>query len=245
MSRCVHCLGSFDRPGVDHIPPESWYPDNTPANLEKPKVPCCQACNNRLGGIENQFLSIAGLSLATTNPLAMGVRERALRSFNAQAGKSDRDRLARSKLQQKLRSLVHPIDSFARPVPIHGLEPHRVQTTKEMHAVEIPDQVLGGIAEKLARGTTFLLQGLYVEGSHGVRFGAMFPEAQEILHRFGVPLSCGPAFQLRKAAVADDPVRGYFEFRLWGSVVIFASVEPIVPEADDSWRLFGLQRHSS
>jgi len=40
----------------DHVFPESWYPQTTPSNLEKWKIPSCIRCNSALGMMEDRLL---------------------------------------------------------------------------------------------------------------------------------------------------------------------------------------------
>jgi len=45
----------------DHVFPRSWYPDNTPKDLEKWQVPACQPCNANYGKLENQLMILLGM----------------------------------------------------------------------------------------------------------------------------------------------------------------------------------------
>lgn len=50
---CVHCLMEVPARNWDHVIPRSWYPDATPEDLEKWKVPSCVECNANLAALEN------------------------------------------------------------------------------------------------------------------------------------------------------------------------------------------------
>ena len=52
--KCIHCLRFCEYLTEDHILPESWYPNNTPANIEKWVAPACNKCNSELGKIEEE-----------------------------------------------------------------------------------------------------------------------------------------------------------------------------------------------
>src|ERR1035437_6096748 len=53
---CVHCLRFTDDITRDHVFPDSWYPESTPATVQRWTVPCCQPCNKELGVVESDLL---------------------------------------------------------------------------------------------------------------------------------------------------------------------------------------------
>lgn len=54
--RCVHCLKESLELTWDHVFPQAWYPDTTPANLEKWKIPACLECNQLHSKSEGDLL---------------------------------------------------------------------------------------------------------------------------------------------------------------------------------------------
>lgn len=53
MNKKLCYLCGRDADTVDHIPPKSFFPKPWPANLLT--VPCCNKCNNRLSGLDEQM----------------------------------------------------------------------------------------------------------------------------------------------------------------------------------------------
>jgi len=76
-TRCVYCLREFEWLTSDHIFPKSWYPESTPANLEKWQVPACEPCNQKYSKTEDELLVRLGLCVNPKDHRASGVGERA------------------------------------------------------------------------------------------------------------------------------------------------------------------------
>jgi hypothetical protein len=52
QKRCVHCGQVLAEETRDHVFPKSWYPETATGEIQRWTVPSCDACNNKLGGIE-------------------------------------------------------------------------------------------------------------------------------------------------------------------------------------------------
>ena len=100
--KCVHCLADFEEGSWDHMFPKSWYPDATPENLEKWKIPSCVKCNQRYSKIEGDLLSRVGLALDPHNPASASIVQAALRSLKASAGRDERDAAMRAARGKKI-----------------------------------------------------------------------------------------------------------------------------------------------
>src|SRR5713101_2012146 len=101
---CVHCLQESDERNWDHVIPTSWYPDTTPEDLERWKIPSCTKCNARYGAIENEILLRLGLCLSPGDIQAAGIAEKALRAIKPEFARSERDRRAREAKRRQIRS---------------------------------------------------------------------------------------------------------------------------------------------
>ena len=72
-NQCVICLKNFndsiegDFRTKEHVFPKSWYPESTPNDLEKWKVPSCKRCNNEYSFYEQDLLIRLGLGLFKKN----------------------------------------------------------------------------------------------------------------------------------------------------------------------------------
>ncbi len=89
--RCVHCLQFHDELTWDHVFPESWYPDTTPEDLEKWKIPACLPCNKDYGRIEEDLLIKLGLCIDPKNHRGAGIAFKAVRALRSDYGKNDKD----------------------------------------------------------------------------------------------------------------------------------------------------------
>jgi hypothetical protein len=59
--RCVYCLKDYQSGSWDHVFPRSWYPNTTPQDMEKWKVPSCIPCNHEFSKTEQDLLIRLGL----------------------------------------------------------------------------------------------------------------------------------------------------------------------------------------
>src|ERR1700730_12834322 len=93
--RCVHCLKDHVELTSDHMFPKAWYPDATPANLEKWQFPACEECNSRYSKIERYLLNRFAFVLDPKHPASAGLVDAALRAINPNAGHNEKDAAAR------------------------------------------------------------------------------------------------------------------------------------------------------
>jgi hypothetical protein len=84
--RCVHCLQEFEELTWDHVFPQGWYPEGTPPNLEKWKIPSCLSCNQEHSKNEGELLVKLGMCIDPNNPQSSGIAEKALRATRASKG---------------------------------------------------------------------------------------------------------------------------------------------------------------
>lgn len=94
----------------DHVFPDSWYPESTPANVQRWTVPSCEACNGKFGAMEEEIFVRLELCIDPRRAAAAGISSKALRSFGigADAGleegeKRKREALTRSPDEKSLR----------------------------------------------------------------------------------------------------------------------------------------------
>ncbi|WP_200255411.1 hypothetical protein [Thiococcus pfennigii] len=94
---CVHCLKEVQKRNWDHVFPRGWYPDTTPQNLEKWKIPTCKNCNDEYGRMEDDLGIILSTSIDPKSAKAAGVWKKTLRALDPSQGKTNKDRKARAK----------------------------------------------------------------------------------------------------------------------------------------------------
>jgi hypothetical protein len=90
--KCFHCGKDVPERTWDHIFPQGWYPDNSPENVEKWKMPSCRPCNAEYGRIEDELGIIIPLCLGPDAPNARGMYEKALRALDPSKGRNYKDR---------------------------------------------------------------------------------------------------------------------------------------------------------
>jgi hypothetical protein len=162
---CAYCSKSIQGSAeVEHVFPESWYPDGTDSTLPRPKVPSCASCNRAYGRVEERLLRTLGLCLRRGVPGTRGIPERALRAASAKKARSPRDRYYREKVRRALMSSVSfvPLDT---PGDMPGIKPDLVEKwgwnqsgiyVKGSPALPFPKEDLDTFTKKLVRGLFYL-----------------------------------------------------------------------------------------
>ena len=135
--RCVHCLRPITENSDDHVFPASWYPDDTPQQVQRWKAPSCSACNGTLGKIEKELLLRLGICIDPATAQAAGISAKVLRSLGVGgAGKSEKERTLRAKTKARiLRELIPYDDVKGNPGILPGFGPHAGFADEEQHAI--------------------------------------------------------------------------------------------------------------
>lgn len=156
--KCIHCLQRLKKKTKDHIFPYSWYPDNTPDNVQRLTAPSCGSCNNKYGALEEEFLYKLGLCLDHSKAEASGINKKILRSL----GVSNKHELSEKELQTR-REIGQRIISEIRPhspdlgIPLFpGLEPHFEIPEKERTILLISVELIGECVGKIVRGLEYI-----------------------------------------------------------------------------------------
>jgi hypothetical protein len=115
---CAYCAAENVVLTVEHIFPESWHPDDhLPSAMLT--VPACSPCNGNYDRVEKKLFLPLVISLPT-DPRTSTILERAIRSAEAKAGKSERDREHRQKKADSFfrRASVDSLVLFASNLPV-------------------------------------------------------------------------------------------------------------------------------
>src|SRR5450830_457675 len=107
LGKCVHCLGENMKRNWDHVFPVSWYPDSTPDNIDKWKVPACLDCNSELGRIESRFISQIALTLDPKAIEVAGIPQKVLRSLKPEFGRDPQDAERRAAAGRRVTDSIH------------------------------------------------------------------------------------------------------------------------------------------
>jgi len=235
--QCVHCLGVFDSRNWDHVFPVSWYPDTTPEDIEKWKIPSCEPCNSRYGSMEQDLLTRFGLCFGPEDWAASGIGEKAMRSLDPRHAKNPVDRVAREKLRQRI---IDEIRGFDVPPDgiMPGFGPSPYLNYDSYHIVPIPKESVFAIGEKFIRGLTYVQKSAYISPPLGVRvFFAEEEDVREVsdlILRAGEVHHRGPGLVIASAFAADAPTSSLWKIQAWGKWTIYGSVAPPNPELEDA-----------
>lgn len=222
---CVHCLKHSDERNWDHVIPASWYPDSTPADLERWKIPSCVACNSAYGKLERDLLQRLGLCLDPADARAAGITDKALRAIKPEFAKDEKDRRAREGLRRKYLSEMFQIDETMDGFfPGFGPSDNKPSRT----AIPVSRDALVRLGEKLARGITYVETGELISRDHHIQTNFVHAHdvgsVEEILRKHAVTSHRGPGLVVERAAIAEDPVTAIFRVTVWGRVKFYMSV---------------------
>ena len=227
---CVHCLKIVEHRNWDHVFPRSWYPDTTPSDVEKWKVPTCRPCNDEYGRIEHELLTTLSMCVDPKTSESSGIYGKALRSLDPSQGKTDKDRRAREEKKQQILSQILTGDEIPKEGIYPGLGERWDRPRAEQSALFVPAKSLQRLVEKIVRGIVFIedqrLIDERMEIEHHVVNEAGSKEIEDALARFGVVHSRGPGIQVARAVTPEDGVSALYKITVWGQFVMYASVMP-------------------
>lgn len=226
--RCVHCLCAFDELTWDHVLPSGWYPNTTPANLEKWKIPSCLPCNALHAKSEGELLIRLGLCVDPDNPSNAGIVEKVLRALTHSAARDASDAEARERHRQEI--LMQALEGSAIPERgiYPGFGPHPGEGADEQVGVPISATALHRLTEKIVRGITYLHDGRLIEPPYQIEFYALDDDdaapLREVLRRYGQEYQRGPGIAVRRAVPHDEPLSAVYEIEIWRKLKTYAFV---------------------
>lgn len=213
----------------DHVFPVGWYPDTTPDNTDKWKVPSCVDCNSKLGRIESRFISLIGLTLDPKVRETAGVPQKVLRSLKAEFARNESDALARTAAARRVTSSIYRGPFAPENVyPTAGAEAARAGS--DPIPFLIPVDLFEKVTEKIVRGITYVETGRFIEPPLRVRFIPDGPDMKssqfvQVIRQYGKVLERGPGVRIDYALNFEDGISGRFEIVFWGGQIrTYASV---------------------
>ncbi|MFC0349677.1 HNH endonuclease [Undibacterium danionis] len=230
IGRCVHCLTENVPRNWDHVIPKSWYPDTTPANLEKWTVPSCFACNASLGIIEDELLRYLICCVNPNTEAASGIYKRILRSMDPNAAKSEKDaRIRLARRNKLLEGMLHGEEIPEKGI-YPGLEERWARPRQNQSAIIVTEKSFRRATEKIVRGITYIETEQFIESPYEIDFFALTDigaaDLIDLLDLYGTTYQRGPGIQIRKLKTTDDPVAAMFSIKFWNTVTMYASVMP-------------------
>ena len=224
--RCVHCLRFTDDITNDHVFPDSWYPESTPVTVQRWTVPCCRRCNEQFGVMESDLLVRLALCLDPETEAAKGLSEKAFRSLGINAGEvAPNEREHRENRRLKLAAEFIPIAAGEHlPGAIPGIDEEQGSAKS---VVPIPWAALAIIAEKIARGCEYKINGKkLIEPPYGIRVRVSqsdVVEPQLLLNSTAIDF--GPGCQVLRIFDTEDKNVVQYRIQIWGELCLYVHLD--------------------
>ncbi len=226
--KCVHCLRSVPERNWDHIFPVSWYPNTTPQNMEKWKVPSCYRCNKEYGIIEEDLLLHFGLCLNPHDENTKNIVEKARRSIDPKYGKNNKDKKARAKKRKKILKELIEYEKIPHESIFPNFGPHQNTDGKKQAGLLLRKEHIEKIAIKFVKGLIYFEYDKYLDEDYNLELHVMEKSSaipfNELINKYGNELNRGPGFVVNKAVVPDDPRIGIYEILIWQKAILYVSV---------------------
>jgi hypothetical protein len=228
-TRCVYCLREFETLTSDHIFPKSWYPETTPANLEKWQVPACGGCNQKYSQLEEYLLTRLGMCLDPNNPRAKGIGEKVIRSLTPKYGRGSLDTFMRKKKLKKFVKEIRPVSKMPREGRLPGLK-LAPGADEAGIAIPISQSQLKEMGEKVVRGLVYYHYQQYIEKDHIVEVWFPYESAAQrvigMLEGVGKKYEREPGIDVTIGLASDDPQSALFFIEIWGQYKMYATIMP-------------------
>jgi hypothetical protein len=181
-----------------------------------------------MGKIENELLLKFGMCVALFAPGSLGIAQKAMRSVDPRYARNNHDAKRRQKRREKL--LRETIDPTTIPLssifPGFGFHPGIDPAAQTAVTVSVAE--LEAFAQKVIKGTTWVVDGRYIEadyeiGIHFVRDRVSFP-FYEPLKKYGKTYSLGSGLTVVRAVPDEDHLTGLYYIKIWQQVFLYGSV---------------------
>ena len=225
---CIYCRTATATED-EHVFPDSWYPDTTPANVTRLKVPSCGRCNDEWEKVERALGQELVMSVTRGTPGVAGVAERLTRSWQPQRAKNEKDRRHRTARLLKVERTM----TWAPPTP--GKPQVIVRTQAGLYFRASPARRLDPslrrrIAEKFIRGLHYAETGaplgdvtVHAEMLINKPVPTEWRGVEVILGSVAPNDSLGPGFSYKSFHGADGSL---WAFVIWGQILIISVAVP-------------------
>lgn len=227
--RCVHCRKRLEKKTKDHVFPASWYPDSTPANVQRWTVPSCEACNNKFGAMEVKLLVRLAMCIDPRKQEASGVWQRARESLGiGVTGLDQKEARIRKALKDEIMREAKLYDGSLDAHVIPRLGPHAGFPKESQIQIEISANAVQEVAKKILRGCEFWLgNGRIIEPPHELEVFIPTEAPEELEQHLTVgPNYLGPGCRIRRAVPNDEPQSAIYEIVIWDTLKLFFSILP-------------------
>jgi hypothetical protein len=231
--KCVHCLTELRGKTKDHVFPSSWYPDNTPKEVQRWTVPSCARCNGTLGKLEKEMFVRLALYADPAKVEASGMSKSAQRTLGiGVANLNPKEKAHRIALLKKVFAKAKLLKEYGEEISLlPGAGPHAGFPAGEQLTILISDEILRRVSEKIVRGCEYKLNdGAYVEKPLEVKIFFIHDRGSEDLTAFVEKLPAtklGPGFEVRRGQAPPEEGVHIVIYRIliWGTLKIYASID--------------------
>ena len=217
---CIHCGKHVEKPTGDHIFPAAWYPDSTPAGIEKWQAPACEPCNADFGRFERRLFQRLALGVSPSTVGGEGIGARALRSFDPRTAKDADDRLHREAARQKVRRRLQRVRTLSLSSTIFPNVGTIHEPIDGYYSIdEVEEHELERLICKFVRGISYIAAGHVLPPGYSV--GMIDPDANaRLLGRFALPspriFERGAGFRVERYEMSGDAYAALFHIYFWG-----------------------------
>lgn len=232
ITKCVHCLAKLNRPTRDHVFPSSWYPDNTPRDVQRWTVPSCARCNGTFGRLEKELFIGLALCVGPLKAEASGISASALRSLGVGIQNLDsKERAHRTALLRKLATKIRPLKDLGAVPLVPGLGPHAGFPIDEQMAITVSDELLQRVSGKVLRGCEYKLnKNAYIEEPYQLKVyfahDAAIPDVTAFIEKKCGVTTLGPGFEVRRGESPPEEAAHivFYRVTIWGTLKIYATI---------------------
>jgi len=226
QGKCVYCLGLFSDLTDDHVFPKAWYPDTTPEEIPRWKVPSCESCNSRLGKIEEDLMLRLGLCVDPKNAKASGISEKVLRALDPAAAHDERDKYFREKTRKKILKEMEKLPEIPIGV-LPGFGPKN-NSSDGYFGIKIPERELKALGKKIIRGHQYVVGERYIENDYLIEiFFVNDKDVQKVINlitQYGKEYYRGPGLTIVHAPASDDNMVALYMIEIWGQLKYYGTV---------------------
>lgn len=226
--KCVHCLKDVAERDWDHVFPVSWYPDSTPPNTEKWKIPSCIPCNSSYGKIENDFRDRVGLCLNPENPASRSIVLAAMRSVNWKEGRDQADAQKRLARAQRLWSQLLHGGQIPQESLYPGMPRYEDIPAEDRVGVPIAADYFPRMTEKIVRGIFYIEEKKFIGPpyviDHYLPTEVITDHFQKLLDEFGTIYAREPGLVVQRAVTVDEELSSLFKITFWEQLSMYATV---------------------
>ncbi len=206
----------------DHVFPKSWYPRNTPKQIERWTVPSCYSCNQKFKEIEEDLKLRIGLTLAPDDFNALGIADDVRRSYDPSCARNKKDADNRKMKKEKiLKNFIREASlENKRFMPNFG--PQRSGKIKVYSMVEISPESVRRIGGKIILGAYYKILGKLVESDMSLDIytdDAGADDFESLMSKYGKKNYFGPGINLVTAIPADEKSAFVAKVTIWGRFI--------------------------